>query len=217
MRGTGLDNQETTLQSYEQEWERYIYQTRTKPVSEGWRRWLRDALVAAPGTGVLEIGTAHGRDAKTLEEYGATVQRTDAVDAFVIYLIDSGYPARKLNVLTDEPLSEPVDMVLASAVFHHFTDTQLTEALRWCKASLKPNGVLAFAHRRGHGDEWETSKLGTARYFRYRQPWDLWQAVEDDTFFRVETMRAEIWDPERQWKLGHADYPSHWVMVTARR
>lgn len=208
---------EVTLRSYEQEWEQYIYQTRTKPVSEGWQHWLRDALAASPGREVLEIGTAHGRDAKTLEEYGAIVQRTDAVDAFVRYLIGAGYPAWKLNVLTDPPVPEPADMVLASAVFHHFTDDELTRALRWCRASLRDGGLLAFAHRRGYGDEWETSKLGTARYFRYRQPWELWQAVENDTFFRVETMKAEIWDPERQWKLGHADYPSHWVMVTARR
>lgn len=208
--------QQTTLQSYEQEWERYIYQTRTKPVSRGWNQWLRDALAASPGRDVLEIGTAHSRDADLLESYGAIVQRSDAVDAFVKYLTTRGFRPLKLNVLTDPPVPEPADMVLASAVFHHFTDDELIRALEWCKASLKDGGLLAFAHRRGDGDEWETSKLGATRYFRYRQPWELWKTT-DNTGLRVETMKAEIWDPERQWKLGHAEYPSHWVMVTARR
>jgi SAM-dependent methyltransferase len=77
-----------------------------------------------PGSRVLEIGSASGRDARALEEAGLRVRRTDVSAAFVERLRDDGYDADVLDPLTDrldEPAAPgtPYDAVWANASLLH--------------------------------------------------------------------------------------------------
>jgi SAM-dependent methyltransferase len=202
---------------YEQHAERYASrQDEEGKPPQWWWDWLDDAwllaarLVTDSRIRVLEIGSGPGRDADYLENAiwpHATVDRTDAAQAFVDYQRSQGHAARRLNVLEDWPLGEhQYEMVLAAAVFHHFTDDQARVALARMTDCLVPGGVLAFSQRRGDGEEFNPGWLGAGRYFRYRQPQQLWSMADE-----VAQTRGITYAPE--WDGKPMARP--WLMVTA--
>jgi len=147
-------------------------------------------------TGVLlEIGSADGRGALTLEGLGRRVRRTDATRAFVNLLRRDGHAADVLNVLTDD-LGGPYAGVLADAVFVHFTPEQLSFVLGRVRESLSPAGLLAFSVKIGDGTEWSDHKLGVPRFFQYWQQGPL-RALLADCGYDVLDLTTEtggVWD-----------------------
>jgi SAM-dependent methyltransferase len=115
---------------------------------------------------ILEIGSAHGRDAIYFAEKGFKIECTDAVSGFVSQLQASGFDARVFNVLTDE-LDDKYDMIFANAVLLHFDRIEVNLVLRKLCRALKHSGRLAFSLKHGRGEGWSSEKIDAPRYFSY--------------------------------------------------
>jgi SAM-dependent methyltransferase len=219
-----------TLQTYQAHAAAYIARSVSVTYPPWYDLWLTDfcqeLTSGGPDAGrprVLEIGSAHGRDARVLEQLGADVQRSDVTPAFADYLRAQGQDVWSINVLTDPPVDHRFDGVLAAAVLHHFTIRELRIALGWIRSVLRPGGVFAFCTRRGDGDEYETARLGAPRYFRYHQPAELW-TILDAADCEVITLTVRPWRTDvRKTELagrvgyGHPAYPGEWIYGLARR
>jgi len=187
-----------TLEAYEQGAARYRERT-------GWivmEAWLERLVAEAPPGPVLEIGSAHGRDADHLERSGRRVHRTDAASAFVEMQRAAGHVAEVLDVLTDD-LQGPYAAVLANAVLLHFQPDEVRRVLGRIRAALAPAGLLAFTVKVGHGAEWSSAKLGAPRFFQYWQPEPLRELVTESGY---EVVALEV-DPGE---------PRDWIRVLAR-
>lgn len=159
----------------------------------------------SPPGEILEIGSAHGRDALAIEAQGRSVRRTDATVAFVRLLREQGHQAEVLNVLTDDLTDDEHPRyagVLANAVFLHFTPDELDVVLAKVGAALVDDGLVAFSVKRGDGSEWSDHKLGMPRFFQYWQPASLRQHVEASGL-RVTALAI---DPGQPWD---------WIRVVA--
>lgn len=188
-----------TLAAYEAHAQRYREQTENL-VSDGDRQLLLDLAGAAPPGVVLEIGSAHGRDARALESLGRSVRRTDAARAFVDLLRADGHLADVLDVLTDQLVDDhhgPYAAVLANAVFLHFQPDELRGVLAKVLGALLPGGVLGFSVKVGEGSGWSTHKLGAPRFFQYWQPDPLRRLVERQGFTIVGVAVDE--GPVQDW------------------
>lgn len=131
--------------------------------------WVDESLVRLPPHAhILEIGSAHGRDADYMESKGIVVDRTDAAKSFIDYMNSKGHKAYLLNALTDD-YGGPFDMVYANAVLLHFSAQQCVNVLERVRHSLKPNGIFSFSVKIGDGSKWSHSKLKDPRFFRYWQ------------------------------------------------
>lgn len=175
------DTNKATLAAYEKGLEEYNAAA-VMTVSGSIKDWIDASLAMLnPGSHILEIGSAHGRDALYIESKGFKVDRTDAVHSFVEYLHSQGHEARLLNALTDD-LGGPYDMVFADAVLLHFTVEQTKDVLKKIKGSLKTSGILAFSVKIGTGSAWSDAKLNDARFFTYWQKQPLQDCLEDSGF-----------------------------------
>lgn len=177
-----------TLAAYEGHAETYRDQTGSL-VTSSMDALLRTLAERSPAGPVLEIGSAHGRDARRLESLGRTVRRTDATRAFVAMLRVDGHAADVVNVLTDDLTREgqrPYAAVLANAVFLHFTPPQLGAVLCKVRTALVDGGLLGFTVKRGAGAEWSEHKLGVPRYFHYYEPGPLTDLLERAGFEVVD-------------------------------
>ena len=148
------DSNARTVAAYEAQADRYREQTQGLPKDD----WLDRLASDAPPGRILEIGSAHGRDATALERRGRTVHRTDAAIAFVEMQRAQGHAADVLDVLTDE-IKGPYAAVLANAVFLHFQPVELRHVLAKIRGALVPGGLLAFSVKVGDGSEWSSHKL----------------------------------------------------------
>lgn len=197
-----MDN-DKTIESYEANIDVYN-QAAVPKIWGSVKDWADTTLkLLPPGAHVLELGSAHGRDAKYIESKGFKVDRTDAVKGFVDYMIKQGYEARVLNVLTDE-LGGLYDMVYANAVFLHFNQEQLKLILDKVKGSLKSNGLLAFSVKIGDGSTWSKSKIGAPRYFTY------WREEPLREFLKSSGFKIEYF---KEGSTGHNN--SDWFHVIA--
>lgn len=166
-----IDNN-ITLQSYESNINAYVNGT-PSVVSGVVKIWIDKTLSMIPDNAhIIEIGSAFGRDAHYIESHGFTVERTDATEGFVTLLQQQKYPAKILNILTDD-FTQTYDLIFANAVFLHFTPAEFTSILNKIYNSLSPQGILSFSMKYGYGEEWSTEKLGSKRYFHYWQLNDL--------------------------------------------
>jgi hypothetical protein len=155
-----------TLESYNLNVDAYIAGTPAQ-VSGGFKTWI-DATVALMHSDarIIEIGSGCGRDAAYIESQGFTVERTDAAQGFVTLLQEQGYNVRSFNILTDDFVAS-YDLVYAAGVFLHFTPAEFTHALIKIHGSLTLSGIISFSVKEGVGEEWDTRKLGSPRYFCY--------------------------------------------------
>ena len=153
---------------------------------EAQRLWIDRVFRDIPkAASVLEIGSAFGREAAYLEEQGYSVDTSDASSEFVKYLRDHGFDARQLDIIEQKP-DKIYDVILAFAVFVHFTAEDLDKAMDHIAQSLTPDGVLAFSVIQGDGDKWSDHRLDTSRFFKY------WQQDElDDIAGRHELKLAD--------------------------
>jgi hypothetical protein len=127
-----------------------------------------------------------------MQERGYTVSCTDAVPEFIAVLRDRGLDARLCNALTDD-LGCGYGLVFASAVFLHFTPTELELVLGQVRASLPESGLLAFSVKRGNGSEWSTQKMGAPRYFHYWQESELQSFLVKAGFSICWLQQDETW------------------------
>jgi acetylornithine deacetylase len=192
------DSNARTVAAYEAQADRYREQTQGLPKDD----WLDRLAADAPPGRILEVGSAHGRDATALERRGRSVHRTDAALAFVEMQRAGGYAADVLDVLTDE-IKGPYAAVLANAVLLHFQPDELRRVLAKIRGALLPGGLLAFSVKIGDGSEWSSHKLGVPRFFQYWQPEPLRDLVGECGF---DVVALEV-DPGTPWD---------WIRVLAR-
>lgn len=163
-----MSGNEQTLRSYE---EGVVdYNAAAIPTVEGsMQEWVDKSLAMIPPEGhILELGSAHGRDADYMEALGFVVDRTDAVEGFVNYLKGQGHKARLLNALTDD-FGGPYDMVYAQAVLLHFTPDEAGLVIHKAHEALKPRGIFSFSLKVGEGSDWQRAKIAGQRFFTYWQ------------------------------------------------
>lgn len=184
-------NQET-LQTYNQGVERYI--DGTVKVTSGWQQAWLDSVFSdiALGAPILEIGSAFGRDARYLMSKGYKPSLTDASTSFVEYLREGGLDADVLDIVNDRP-SGMYDVILACAVFLHFTDEDFQKAVGNVRAALNDNGKFAFSVKRGEGEEWTEEKMDAPRYFNYYEPERLRKKLGEAGMRVIDIQPDEKW------------------------
>ena len=189
-----------TLNTYSQNVDKYI--DGTVRITSGFQKdWIDDVFRGVPrDAAILEIGSAFGRDALYLESKGYVVEMTDASVGFVEYLQSNGHSAQLLDIVRSRPV-EKYDVVLACAVFLHFTDTDFQQAVKNVRDCLLDGGKFAFSVKLGDGDGWSNEKMGAPRYFNYYQPDGLENALADAG---MQTTDLQVYDDK-------------WVYATAVR
>lgn len=191
-----MSSNDITLQAYEVAAGAYADATSEEP-TDGIKRWLDEATRGLGADArILEIGSATGRDARYLRMKGYVVQCSDAAGSFVELLNAKGYDALQLNVLKDE-VEGTYDLILANAVFVHFTPGECAVVFAKLRDALKGGGRLAFTVIEGDGEEWSDAKLGERRYFSYWSEPDLRSTLEV-TGYRIDTLVSES-VRHRQW------------------
>ena len=199
------ENNDKTIRAYEQGLREYNAAA-VPQVIGSLKDWVDASLAVLPqGARVLEIGSAHGRDADYIEARGFVVDRTDAASSFVKYMQSKGHQARTLNALTDD-FGGPYAMVYANAVLLHFTGEQVAHVLQKVRNALSDNGLFAFSVKIGEGDAWSDAKLNSPRYFTYWQEAPLRKLLADARFETV------FWE---EGQTGHDN--GTWYHITAKR
>lgn len=191
-----------TLSTYEQYFDRYIEGTPT--VTAGSQKEWIDYLLSleSKDAQILEVGSAFGRDAQYITEKGyINLHASDAFDAAVDVLKGKGFVATKLNVLTDQ-IPKGYDMIIASAVLLHFTESEARDVLQKVHQSIAVKGILAFTVKIGTGEEWSTDKMQAPRFFHYWDEQTLIPFVEKIGFNILDVRTTEN---------------DKWLCVTAQR
>lgn len=196
---------EITLQAYENGLDEY--NAAAIPEVTGSVKDLVDAgLDMLPvGAKILELGSAHGRDAAYMEGRGFKVDRTDAAHSFVNFMNTQGYEARVLDALTDN-YGGPYDMVYANAVLLHFTAEQIPQVLSRVYESLAEHGLFSFSVKIGEGEGWSDAKLKSPRFFSYWHEQPLKDLLVGNHFDVV------FWE---EGKTGHDN--GDWFHIIAKK
>ncbi len=159
-------NNKKTLEAYENGINEYLA-AMIPTVQGSVKIWTDAGLSLLPNQAyILELGSAHGRDADYIESCGFIVDRTDAAQSFVDYMRSKGHEARLLNALPDD-YGDPYEMIYANAVLLHFTQDECIEVFKRSRKSLTPNGLFAFSVKVGEGSGWSNKKLNDPRFFSY--------------------------------------------------
>jgi len=125
-----------------------------KPIYEVFESYLK------PGIKLLDVGFGSGRDSLHFYKKGYSVVSIDYAEEIV---------ARGKNFLDNEVLlvdfqeieyENEFDAIWASAVFMHFTDNAILQAMNICHRALKANGYVYISFK--YGENAETRK---GRYF----------------------------------------------------
>ncbi len=202
----GAGTNSATLQSYEDRTAAYIDGT-SQVVAGASKAWIDAALDGLPADArILELGSAFGRDAAYIAARGFAVGCTDAVPSFISHLRDKGFPARRLNVLTD-PIEGRYDLILANAVLLHFDRREFVVVLEKLARAAARGGRIAFSLKRGIGETWSTDKLGAPRYFCYWEPDALKPILDRVGFARWTVDEAQTDRAHAAWLYVIATVP----------
>lgn len=185
------DSNTKTLATYQDNFQNYISGTKKVTAEDSFQgQWILSVIHLLPKSAkILEIGSAFGRDAKFIIEKGyRNIELTDAFDASIDYLRDNGLAARKFNAIIDEPEGE-YDLIFASAVFLHFTVSELRRVFSNLREHIASSGYLAFSVKLGEGDEWTSHKMHAPRYFHYWQEEDLLALLHESEYEEVDVRR----------------------------
>lgn len=186
-----MSSNATTLTTYNEHFANYI--DGTAQVTSGFQRqWLEYLLETInKDAAILEIGSAFGRDAAFITEQGYTqLHATDAFDAAVDLLKSKGFDAAKLNLLEDEIVGKYA-LIVASAVFLHFTMDEFAVVLTKIKGALADDGILGFSVKNGDGEEWSDAKMGAPRFFHYWREAGLRTLLDDAGYEVLDFRRSD--------------------------
>jgi len=199
------DTNGITLETYDRAVASYVENT-PQTVLGGNKKWLDALFSNVPyDAAILEIGSGAGRDADYIEGLGYDVERTDGSEGFVSYLKSKGKSARKLNMLTDEIESNSYDVMFANGVLLHFNEHEIEQALKKIHSGLREAGIFGFSLIEGEGENIETKKLSSERYFRYWTEENLRMLLSSLSFRVVEI------------KLDEATNGKRWLMVITKK
>lgn len=201
MKQQATHTNEQTIYAYNKSVDAYIKSTPPK-VDGHIMTWLDNCINNLnPSSKILEIGVGHGKDADYIESKGFRIERTDASVSFIDYQKSKGHDAKLLNVLSDK-IVDKYDMVLADAVWLHFTPEEAKLAADKVLNALNPNGIFAFSVKEGEGTELTDRKLNHTRYFCYWNEADIEKLLQDVGFNKIRITNATDYRPERPgWLL----------------
>lgn len=144
------------------------YRENTRDFTRG-LAWLERFLGVVPaGSLVADLGSGPGRDTALLRARG--------IDAFCVDvslgMLSAGrdeYPASRVQAsLLSLPLhTSSIDGAWANASLHHLSTAELRSALSEIHRVVVPNGHVHVTVKRGEGSEWESSRYGRPRWFKY--------------------------------------------------
>jgi trans-aconitate 2-methyltransferase len=185
------------------DWDASSYHRVAVPHEE-WARSILDRLPLRGGETVLDAGCGSGRVTAMLVEWlpKGRVIAVDGSASMVEKVRESLRPQDEAFVsdLTALELTEPVDSVFSSAVFHWVGDHELL--FRRLRAALKPGGRLA-AQCGGAGnidrlrriaDELQTSEPYAQHFEGFEEPWNYAGAEETEA-----RLRAAGFEQARCW------------------
>jgi SAM-dependent methyltransferase len=186
----------TTTETYDAIAAEYLESTRD--FSRG-LEWVERFAAAVPRGGlVADLGSGPGRDTARLRGRG--------VGAFCLDLsfgmLAAGrveYPACRVqsSVLSLPLRSSSLSGAWANASLLHLSPVELRRALREIRRVLIPSGVLHATLKRGEGSEWESSRYGRPRWFRYWSGDDLDRELSragfNIVFSSEEDSRSATW------------------------
>lgn len=186
-----------TAQTYQQQFAKYVERTPPALPAE-FMTWIDAFLEKLPPSGALfELGSAFGRDARYFASKGFDPLCTDIVPEALHALAQEGFKT-KLYDFRDAPAAEWIgafDGFFANAVLLHASPEHFTSTLQNAAQMLKPNGFLALSLKTGEGEEMESKKLESPRYFRYYTEPNFRSHLDDLPFHILEVSFAleETW------------------------
>ncbi len=195
------DTNRRTINAYNKSVGAYVESTPQK-VDGHIKTWLDTCIsLLDPSSKILEVGVGHGKDADYLESKGFKVERTDASSSFVDYQKSKGHEAKILNVLTDD-MDAGYDMILADAVWLHFTPEEARLAAKKVLNALNDDGFFALSIKEGDGTELTNRKLGQTRYFCYWREAEINRLLQEVGFRDIKITLATDYRPDRPgWLL----------------
>lgn len=156
-----------TLATYSAHFSDYI--DGTVQVTSGFQKDWLDFLLNhySKESEILEVGSAFGRDASYIVSQGyVRLLTSDAFPEAVVMLHEKGFRAETLDLLSDA-IDGTYDLIIASAVFLHFTVPEFSTVLAKLHDALTADGRLGFSVKEGVGEEWSDAKMGAPRFFHY--------------------------------------------------
>jgi 2-polyprenyl-3-methyl-5-hydroxy-6-metoxy-1,4-benzoquinol methylase len=195
-----------TLKTYDQNISLYAKKSPTN-LSDEFRAWFDTKFLNYnTSSEILEVGSGRGVAAKYIESKGHKVSRTDGSEGFVNLMRSEGVDAKLLNILTDDIIYD-YDVILAEAVFLHFTTSELIVVLKKVFHALTNNGMVIFTLKKGVGSKIESEKMNGPRFFQY---WQKKAIVDLLTKLKYDHIIVDEIDDYRSNK-------STWLMVSAKR
>jgi len=191
------DHNDTTIKSYEEEYQIYVDKTAGEVV--GSIKQFIDRFLAHVGTAdpILEIGSGPGRDAIYIETRGYKVVRTDAAKSFVKHMIGQGYEADVLDIINDS-LGVKFNAIFANAVFLHFDDKDFRRAVSNTKSMLNDNGIFALSLQKGNFRAVSDHKH-RARYFHEWTEKQIIPLMTELGFEEIDSFEGESVSKRKKW------------------
>jgi leucyl-tRNA synthetase len=198
--------QKETIETYNKNADAYLERTPSDMTGE-WKEFF-DGFFSGVSkeASVFEFGSGTGRDASYVESLGYSVTRSDVPESFIDMMKKDGHDALKFDLLADGLAYQKYDVLLASAVFVHFTTEQLKNVLKKLNLNLKDSGSLLFTVKdkedKGKESEVSDEKLDAPRFFSYWTKEEITK-ISEDAGFKIESISK----PEG----------SHWIQIVARK
>lgn len=188
----------STLEIYEKYGEQYLEKRAGEYMEVERREMLGNCLAGLPkDVKIFEVGSAGGRDAKTIQSLGyKNVTVSDVADSFLGALKKEGFAPVKFNLIEDE-FHDKYGFILCWAVLMHFTKDEAKRAIRKMFASLEDGGRLLFCVKKSDDriDEWRVADFqdGAELYFSYWAEDELRECLEKTGFKTVKIWGYGSW------------------------
>jgi hypothetical protein len=202
---SAVDRNNRTIEAYDRNIAEYLAETPSTvdPDPEyhspgGWLHVYAESLklrAAQSGQPPRVLDLASGprpRDGRVYRDYGFDVTLSDASARSVEKLRESGFDARKINMITDD-FGGPWDGISINGGVPHLSDDELDKVVEKAAASLSDGGILAYNFKLADAVE----LVGHQRILN--------KGAEKDYYLRS----AEALEP---WELSHGLFP---LMVPA--
>lgn len=195
--------QNATTKTYQDNYQQYKDKS-PHEVFPGLAKFLDSFLeLLPPGAKVLEIGSAHGRDARYFRERGFDVTCSDIMKDALVELENDGFKTFYFDLLEQVPEDlGNYDGIFADAVLHHFSPEDTKTILGKLYSAVKKDAIFVFDMKAGEGEVVEKEVMNGERYFK------LWTKKEVSTFIE-----------NTSWKLISAELSTDgkWIEVRCKK
>jgi SAM-dependent methyltransferase len=190
-----------TRQTYDEVAGRFLENTRDRSQMAPWYERFAKRLRA--GDAVLDLGAGPGCDSAELRRLGL---RAFSLDLSLGMLREGlrEFPGPRVQADARRlPIRDGcLAGVWANASLLHLSPEEAAMALREARRVLGGRGLLHVAVKSGDGDEWETERYGSPRWFHYWSAADLDALLETSGFEVVESWSNST--PRADWLVRHA-------------